>query len=85
MNRKKTKELVMTSQNNKLLLTAEEVIKELWGVEKTETTRKRLRQFIKKNKLAVLRLSDGGHGKIWIPRKEIDKFRSSSVDNSNRN
>lgn len=75
----------MTSQNNKLLLTTEEVIKELWGVEKTETTRRRLRLFINKHKIAVVRLSDGEHGKIWIPRKEIDKFRSSSVDNSNRN
>ena len=55
----------MMTSYNKAYLTSEEAIKALWGEEYNETTRKRLRQFVKAGHIKADR--SGTKGKFYIP------------------
>ena len=62
----------MMTSYNKAYITSEEAIKALWGEEYNETTRKRLRQFVKAGHIKADR--SGTKGKFYIPASEINRL-----------
>tara|TARA_R110000744_G_C19325456_1_gene558022 strand:+ start:69 stop:338 length:270 start_codon:yes stop_codon:yes gene_type:complete len=73
----------MVGSLSNALLDSKQAIKALWNEEYNSTTQKRLQNFIEKGIIKVLRVG-GERGKIYVPRKEIDKFlQNVDLDNSN--
>ena len=73
----------MVDSLSNALLDSKQAIKALWNEEYNSTTQKRLQNFIEKGIIKVLRVG-GERGKIYVPRKEIDKFlQNVDLDNSN--
>tara|TARA_R110000868_G_scaffold128317_2_gene336291 strand:- start:2242 stop:2463 length:222 start_codon:yes stop_codon:yes gene_type:complete len=73
----------MVASLNSALLDSKQAIKALWNEEYNSKTQKRLKAFIDEGFIKVLQVG-GERGKIYVPRKEIEKFlQNVDLDNSN--